>query len=24
VYGVSKSFPGGSYTAVIVAECIAK
>ena len=24
VYGSSKSFPGGSYTAVIVAECIAK
>ena len=24
VYGVNKSFPGGSYTAIIVAECIAK
>jgi len=24
VYGVNKSFPGGSYTALILAECIAK
>jgi len=24
VYGVSKSFPGGSYTAIVLAECIAK
>jgi len=24
LYGVNKSFPGGSYTAVILAECIAK
>jgi len=24
VYGVNKSFPGGSYTAIILAECIAK
>ena len=24
VYGVGKSFPGGSYTAIVLAECIAK
>mgnify|MGYP003645660465 CR=1 FL=1 len=24
VYGVNKSFPGGSYTAIVLAECIAK
>jgi len=24
VYGGTKSFPGGSYTAIVVAECIAK
>ena len=24
VYGVNKSFPGGTYSAIIVAECIAK
>ena len=24
VYGVNKSFPGGNYTAIVLAECIAK
>ena len=24
VYGASKSFPGGIYTAIVLAECIAK